>query len=301
MKIGQTGMPTFLLRLMKHWESQEHKIVRVSPGKLPTDLDLLWIEWSCGEAIQASKQKTKYPKVIRIHRGDCVDTKNCQQINWKNIDQIVFIAPHIKRHFEANYKTRTPKVLIPNAVDVDDFSFVRHRVHSDVVGVLGNLIPRKDYDFAFDVVKRTEMRLWARGDVTASQLDYAKRVKAIFNKTRRWEFFRHRFSRIQAFYNTIDIILSTSLDEGLPLNILEGMSCGCHPVIRDWEGANELFPPEYLFHTIEEAAELVRKWHRAPDFAKDRMSREARKHIVESYNFETQAKNTDRMIASLLR
>ena len=52
-------------------------------------------------------------------------------------------------------------------------------------------------------------------------------------------------------------IVSTSICEGHPVGILEGMSCGLKPVIHNFLGAEQIFPSEFLFNIAEEFCEQI--------------------------------------------
>ncbi len=59
------------------------------------------------------------------------------------------------------------------------------------------------------------------------------------------------------FWENKGIILSTSIHEGHPLNIMEGMARGLKPVIHNFYGAHNLYKDEWLFNTINEAVEMI--------------------------------------------
>jgi glycosyltransferase involved in cell wall biosynthesis len=54
-----------------------------------------------------------------------------------------------------------------------------------------------------------------------------------------------------------DFILSTSISEGNPNNVIEGMATGLKPVIHNWPGAKEQFPEDCVFDTVEQAVKLI--------------------------------------------
>jgi hypothetical protein len=58
---------------------------------------------------------------------------------------------------------------------------------------------------------------------------------------------------MDAFWQGKGVILSTSIHEGHPLNIMEGAVRGLRPVVHNFYGAKEIYPPDWLFNTVEEA------------------------------------------------
>jgi glycosyltransferase involved in cell wall biosynthesis len=62
----------------------------------------------------------------------------------------------------------------------------------------------------------------------------------------------------------VGVILSTSVREGFPSGLVEGVASGAVPVVRDWPffagrkaGARTVFPEDWIVQTPQEAAERV--------------------------------------------
>ncbi|MHC4285977.1 MAG: glycosyltransferase, partial [Planctomycetota bacterium] len=52
-------------------------------------------------------------------------------------------------------------------------------------------------------------------------------------------------------------IVSTSIIESRSMGLLEGMACGLKPVIHNFPGASQTFPPQFLFNISEEFCEQI--------------------------------------------
>ena len=59
------------------------------------------------------------------------------------------------------------------------------------------------------------------------------------------------------FWKGKNYLLSTSIHEGHPYSIMEGMIRGIKPVIHNFYGARELYPPYLLFNIIDEAVDKI--------------------------------------------
>ncbi|HIL33542.1 MAG: hypothetical protein CXT74_04795, partial [Methanobacteriota archaeon] len=57
---------------------------------------------------------------------------------------------------------------------------------------------------------------------------------------------------LQAWYHSLDIIVSNSQAEGLQTALVEGIASGCRALSRDWAGAEEVVPPDGLFSSATE-------------------------------------------------
>jgi glycosyltransferase involved in cell wall biosynthesis len=52
-------------------------------------------------------------------------------------------------------------------------------------------------------------------------------------------------------------LLSTSIVEGNPNSIIEGMACGIKPIVHGWPGSLDQFPRENVFRKVPEAVEMI--------------------------------------------
>ena len=62
---------------------------------------------------------------------------------------------------------------------------------------------------------------------------------------------------VEEFLEDKDYILSTSIHEGHPYNILESMARGIKPIIHNYSGSKEQWPNELIYNTIDEAVEKI--------------------------------------------
>ncbi len=62
------------------------------------------------------------------------------------------------------------------------------------------------------------------------------------------------------WFSKVGFLLSTSDHEGSHQVVAEGMASGAIPIIRNWDGANLIYPPKYVFETLEQAVHLLKKW-----------------------------------------
>ncbi|MBN1593287.1 MAG: hypothetical protein JW941_08605 [Candidatus Coatesbacteria bacterium] len=59
------------------------------------------------------------------------------------------------------------------------------------------------------------------------------------------------------FFADKDYFISTSISEGEHCTLAESMAAGLMPLIRDWQGAGDLYPREYIFNMPAEAREIL--------------------------------------------
>ena len=59
------------------------------------------------------------------------------------------------------------------------------------------------------------------------------------------------------WYSQCGYMLSVSDFEGCHLSIGESMSYGCIPIISNWDGADEIYPNDYIFKGINQCEEFI--------------------------------------------
>jgi hypothetical protein len=74
------------------------------------------------------------------------------------------------------------------------------------------------------------------------------------------------------WYAGVDYVLSTSDFESFHFTVADGAAAGCVPVVLPWEGANEIYPGEWVHADARSAAQSIKAklgdMSRVRDFAK---------------------------------
>lgn len=90
-------------------------------------------------------------------------------------------------------------------------------------------------------------------------------------------------------------IISTSPFEGMPYNILEGLSCGLIPLIYSWVGAKDIYPREYIWENLDELVHKIKEYEKNPP---DR--EQYKKFVSENYSQKSQFQKLDTLVENLL-
>ena len=62
----------------------------------------------------------------------------------------------------------------------------------------------------------------------------------------------------------VDHILSPSDFESFHYALADGVLSGCHPVVWPWEEAAAIYDPDWIVHSVDEAAERIVAFRRLP-------------------------------------
>lgn len=223
-----------------------------------------WSDWFL--KYWSNQEKAKDKKYIAFLRSyEIWDTNNPWEINWDNIDHLIFVNPLIQQCFLDNVKENikgefsTPTHFIPNGIDLDEWKFIDRKPNKKIAWV-NDLSHKKGIQllaqFAFHIPYNYSVFLaGSQGDVRRSfyfnYITTAMRTRDRIAPIRRYD-------NVQEFLKDKSYALCTSIVEGHPNSLLEVMACGLKPIIHNWPGALSLFPEKYVYNTIEEAVEMLK-------------------------------------------
>ncbi|MEN3042007.1 MAG: glycosyltransferase, partial [Fervidobacterium sp.] len=87
---------------------------------------------------------------------------------------------------------------------------------------------------------------------------------------------------INSFLEDKNYILSTSMHEGHPYNIMEAMARGIKPIIHNYHGSKEQWPNELIYNFVWEIEDMIKG---------DYDSNKYRSFVEENYSLEAQIRN----------
>ncbi|MCK9993100.1 MAG: hypothetical protein Dbin4_01620 [Alphaproteobacteria bacterium] len=232
------------------------------------DADILWFEWCGPLAVYATNQIDLRGKktIIRLHSFEAIDTNYPNEIFWGNVDHLVLVCDDvldILRGRRADISRQTDIRVIFNAIECARFANTAPKVMTGIAWV-GGLEMKKNPALFLQIMAR----------LMAIEPAYRLHVAGQFSDLRTLRYLNHQITRLGlkehiTFYDYVSdmpawlaakgVLLSTTLYESFGMNIGEAMAAGAFPVIHDFPGADQLWPSECLFSTVDEAVALIRK------------------------------------------
>jgi glycosyltransferase involved in cell wall biosynthesis len=267
--------------------------------KIMSWADVTWCEWANALAAVCSYIKPRGKKLfIRLHRYEAF-TDIPFVINWKNVDGLVFVSKFMEEILEmrglkldgVNWK------VIYNGIDVGKFQFKPRQKGYNIAWV-AHIIPRKNLFMALEIIRKlvnvdSNYKLHVAGDFPDPEYEIFIK-NAIKNMQLEENVILYGWvDDVNAFLEDKNYILSTSLHEGHPYNLIEAMARGIKPVIYNFYNASELFEEKFLFNTTDEAVQKI---------LDDEYDSEYYRHYIEQkgWTLEHQAREFDGFIKELL-
>ena len=271
--IIENGLSLFIDRFIEYWEKDYDvfcfKLDVLAARKYLNEImlhsDLCFFEWG-GEVLAYGsnlREALEKPIICRIHRYE-VFQENIKKINWTSIDKIVFIAEHVRSLFMSQINAPIEKTtIIYNGIDSRKFAY-RKRTHGFKLAYLGALKYEKGTEMLLQIIKKLveidcRYKLYLAGKV------YNKEIEVYFNYMLQEMGLQNNVNydgfqeNIDQWLEDKDYIICSSIVEGHITAVQEAMLKGIKPIIHNYPGAKELYGPEHLWNTIDEAVELITK------------------------------------------
>jgi glycosyltransferase involved in cell wall biosynthesis len=262
--------------LLDFWSSHtQHN--ETASRRLIAQADTVFCEWILGNAIWYAKNKRAGQKLVgRLHAQEIRSTL-FEKVPFDQFEKVIFVGPHMLRQAKArNPVFEKNGVVIYNGVDVETLQAVpRKQTNGKVLGFVGIVPQSKRLDLALDILrelrrddqayilrvkgKRPEDFPWM-----ANRLEELAWYEAQYRRLdddpllRGAVFFDGHGNDMPEWYSGIDYVLSTSDFESFHFTIADGAAAGCVPVVLPWEGADEIYPREWVVPDVSKAVKRVK-------------------------------------------
>nr|AIF04745.1 tetratricopeptide repeat domain-containing protein [uncultured marine group II/III euryarchaeote KM3_176_D09] len=217
--------------------------------------NVIFCEWATHYLEWLSHHPGRAKLATRMHRYEL--ERHGNRVNWDNVALVLFLSDAMERAFRAavpGFGGRT--AVVYENIDFAKFT-TRERGATHRLGMLGQVIPRKGVREAVEFFATVADELPALSLSIAGKAPdarYRREVEqAIAAAGLDGRVTLEGFvPDLQAWYHSLDLIVSNSQAEGLQTSLVEGVASGCCALSRDWAGAEEVVPPEGLFSSATE-------------------------------------------------
>ena len=260
--------------------------------------DIVWLEWANELTIILTNHPENILKdkhtICRLHSYEAF-AGFASKINWQNINDLIFVAEHIK-NIVIQQVPMLPQIVnslhvIPNGINMDRFSF-KERAKGKKLAFIGSINYKKGpmlllHAFRELVQMDSEYRLFIAGTFqdTRYQLYFSQMMQEMeLGKNVQFDGW---INDINAWLEDKQYIVCSSVLEGHPVGIMEAMARGLKPLIHNFVGAKGIYPDKYLWNTIPDFVSMATEENYDPA--------EYRNFIETNYSLEKQ-KNSVNMV-----
>jgi len=234
-------------------------------GKMSEKADLLFSCW-CNETPYFWSKYFPDKKIISYLRRYELWTDTYHETDYQEIDALIFVSKFCQESFHRMRQGRTlPKreYLIPNGVDINQFTLRENRPSTKKIAFVCSLKHVKNVPLAVQLLinlpeeyKIHHIGIPFTDQITGQLISYIY-YHGMFNTRFNLEGLI-KPNEVIGWLQDKDVLLSTSINEGNPVNIIEAMAMGIKPVIHDWPGSRDQFPEDLIYTTIDEGVEIIK-------------------------------------------
>ncbi|AQS50883.1 hypothetical protein PAEH1_03620 [Paenalcaligenes hominis] len=265
------------IRLLLDFWTGHNQHNETASKRLLRQADTVFCEWTLGNAIWYGKHKREGQILVgRLHLQE-IDHALFRKIPFEAFDTVMFVGPHILRQGIAkNPALKKNGVVVYNGVDVEGLQSVpRKLTNGKVLGFVGIVPQRKRFDLALDILH--ELRKEDGSYILRIKGKRPEEYSWMANRPEEMAWYETQYRRLEEdpllkgavifdphgndmpeWYAGIDFALSTSDFESFHFTIADGAASGCTPIILPWEGADEIYPKEWVYTDTKAAAEGIK-------------------------------------------
>jgi glycosyltransferase involved in cell wall biosynthesis len=229
--------------------------------------EVVWIEWANELAVTLTGHPTLLDGkrvICRLHSYEAF-APHVEQIKWEKINDLIFVAPHIKDHACKAVPDLSERVrdiyVIPNGIDLGKYRFVERK-------------PGRNLAFLgfINYKKGPQLLLHAFAELIRRDPDYRLHIAGQYQDDRYRLYLKQMLPELElegkvSFDGWIDdveswladknYVVCSSVLESQGMGIMQAMAMGIKPVIHSFVGASEIYDGEFLWTRISEFADQV--------------------------------------------
>lgn len=227
--------------------------------------DIVWLEWANKLAVEITNKLEKMGKRIlcRLHGYESLRPDFLRSIKWEKIDEVIFVAQNVLETAIQNcdHLKRKERTLIHNGLDLNKYTF-KQRSKGPNLAFAGHFNYKKNPVLAVQILKKLvslDERYnlqWAGTIQDERMYRYIGYILERMGIREKFHFVGWK-DDINSFLENKNFFLSTSIHEGYGVAIMEAMAKGIKPVIHNFYVAEEFYPKDWIFNTVDEAVEMI--------------------------------------------
>jgi len=185
-------------------------------------------------------------------------------INWKNVKKTFMLNEAHYHPFSCRVQGVKP-VFIKNGVDLEEWQLNDITRCRDKIAWICDVNEKKGVELVVQAISELTK---INPDITLEHIGrnqdirrwyYLEQVMPHLNTKWYNVGFKNDHNFVKDFLADKKFIISTSIAEGNPMNIIEAMATGVIPLVHNWPGAEIQFPKECIWTTFDQLRDIYQK------------------------------------------
>lgn len=260
--------------------------------------DACFFEWASELLVPASFMEKRCPIITRLHSYEV--NVWAQQVNWANVDRIIFVSHYIRSKFletHGEYEAKT--CVINNGVDLERFTPIANKPFAFNIGIMGTILPvKRIYEALFTIADlvdrgyRPHLHVAGGKDRSGHYEGYHIAILRAIEKLKLQDYvtMHGHVSDTERWLREMDIYLSNSYWEGQSVALLEAMASGCYALSHFWDGSEDVLPEANRYGREQELLDKLIGYSELPAEQKERKRQEMRSLACKHYDIHETAR-----------
>lgn len=267
--------------------------------------EITFVEWaSYALRIISERVDGSTPIITRLHRYE-VFSPILNKIDFSVVSKIVLVSDVMRRELEKRIpKLKEKVVVIPHGIQTENWPFSSKKLRTRKICIIGHLIQSKRIDLIMKAIKSADdisLHIAGSGRLLKNLRKLARELK-IDERTSFYGQIPHQ--EIPNWLIDKDIIVSSSDYESFHICLIEGMASGVIPLIRNWPGADEIYPSEFILpfrdqEFVDSLKKKIIEFYNLNESKVEKKREQVRTIVKEKFSFNKQVEKYDQLFSKI--
>ncbi len=258
---SDSGNHRFITPIMDKLVERGYTCQLYNNWHIDTEAEILWFDFCDQNLISASRENADFLKtkkvIARLHAVEYYMNFH-KAIDWSTVSHLIFVSDHLRRMCNKDGELPVKQHVIHNGIDLAHLAFNERR-NGYTIGYAGNIVPAKGmieiYHFLRELRRHGDYKLKMVGldRIAGRDREYIDHIRADLPVEQSEE-----VANIDDWLESIDYLWQPSHAESFSLIVGEAMAKGIKPLINNFYGSDELWPPKCIYNDFTSFHDIIK-------------------------------------------